>query len=151
MNGQFVEFKKITSEEFEVLAGFINLVAVEGGLYFDSQANPITPAGMAPVVFEREGQLYLRMDYVPVLAFDAIQSGLAVMKAESEKPVMPTVAEQKPDTATVKANLQALFAAVMETYAADFAASNPSPVANRGFKLYEQDVQQDLKKILEQF
>ena len=64
---------------------------------------------------------------------------------------MSKVAEQKPNTATVKANLQALFAAVMETYATDFAASNPSPVANRGFKLYEQDVQQDLKKILEQF
>ena len=73
------------------------------------------------------------------------------MKAESEKPVMPTVAGPKLDNATVKAHLQALFAAVMETYAADFAASNPSPVANRGFKLYEQDVQQDLKKILEQF
>ena len=87
MNGQFVEFKKITPKEFEVLAGFVNLVAVEGGLYFDSQANPLTLAGRAPVVLRREGQLFMRMDYVPVLTFDAIQSGLAAMKAETEKPV----------------------------------------------------------------
>lgn len=151
MNGQFVEFKKITTEEFEVLAGFVNLVSVEGGFYFDSNANPMTPAGRIPVVFERERQLFLREDYVPVLAFDAVQSSLGAMKAESEKPVMPTVAGPKLDNATVKAHLQALFAAVMETYATDFAASNPSPAANRGFKSYEQDVQKDLEKILNQF
>lgn len=149
MNGQIVEYKEITPKEFEVLAGFINLVAAEGGFYFDRQAIQLAATGMTPVVISKGEQLFMRDDYRPVLMFGAIQSVLSGEKSEPEKQIVAP--EQKPDTATVKAHLQALFAAVMETYAADFVASNPSPVAKRGFTQYEQDVQQDLKNILDQF
>lgn len=148
MNEQLVAYKEITQEEFELLKSFVNLVEPVKGLFLDREATPVSASTMMPVVMQKDGRLLMRMDYLQTLAFGAVQAGLAAKN--NEAPASQNQL-QEPNIASVKSQMEALLAAVMETYAADFAASNPSPVANRGFKLYEQDVQQDLKKILEQF
>lgn len=148
MNEQFVAYKEITQGEFERLKSFINLVEPAKGLFLDREAIPMTASAMMPVVMQKEGKLLMRVDYLPTLIFGAAQAGLAEKESEASARLTE---QQAPDFASVKAQMQALIEAVMETYRTDFVANNPSPVAKIGFHHYESQVFKDLNVILEQF